>query len=64
MSGLPGELLAALRFELLRLAKEQDDLAADEAARVPYWAPCPASVDGHRAAAAALRCDADQIVAA
>jgi hypothetical protein len=64
MSEMPDEQLTALRYELLRLAKEHDDLAAQEAASVPYWAPCPASVGGHRAAAKALRCDADQIIAA
>jgi hypothetical protein len=58
---LPPELVAVLRLELLRLAKLEDDLAAAEAAKVPYWSPCPSSVGGHRAAAAALRFDADQI---
>jgi hypothetical protein len=58
---LPREVLSILRGELLRLAKREDDLAADEAAAVPYWSPYPASVDGHRAAAAALRREADQL---
>jgi hypothetical protein len=47
--------------ELIRLAIEQDELADAEAARVPYWAPSPASVEGHRAAASALRADAARI---
>ena len=64
MEGLPHELLAVLRRELIRLAKLEDDLAADEAARVPYWLPCPSSVEGHRAAALALRRDADLIAGA
>jgi hypothetical protein len=55
---------AALRRELLRLARAEEDLAAAEAARVPYWSACPATVQGHRAAAAALRADADNFLAA
>jgi hypothetical protein len=47
--------------ELIRLAVEQEELADAEAARVPYWAPSPASVEGHRAAASALRADAERI---
>lgn len=53
-------LAAALRRELLRLARAEEDQAAAEGAKVPYWAPCPASVQGHRAAAAILRADADK----
>jgi len=49
------DLQTLLRSRLLRLAKAEDDRAADEAANVPYWAPLPASVTGHRAAAAVLR---------
>jgi hypothetical protein len=51
---------SALRAILLRLAKHQDDLAALEAATVPYWTPCPPSVLGHRAAAEALRAQANE----
>jgi len=36
----------ALRRELLRLAAREDDLAAAQAALVPYWAPHPPSVQG------------------
>jgi len=54
-------LAERLRRELLQLANHEDELAANEAAGVPYWAPTPASVIGHRAAAAALRHDADRI---
>jgi len=61
---LPPDVLAMLRRELIRLAKVEDDLAADEAARVPYWMPYPSSIDGHRAAALALRRDADLIAPA
>ena len=47
--------------ELIRLAVEQEERADAEAARVPYWAPSPACVEGHRAAASALRADAERI---
>ena len=49
------DLTSALCHALFELARREDDLAASEAARVPYWAPCPPSVHGHRAAADALR---------
>ena len=52
---LSAELLRALRVELLRLADREDDRAANEASRVPYWTACPPSVSGHRAAASILR---------
>jgi hypothetical protein len=51
-----------LRRELLQLARQEDDLASDEGAAVPYWAPCPPSVQGHRAAAVALREAADRVI--
>jgi len=53
-----------LRVALLRLARHQDDLAAAEAAAVPYWGSCPLSVLGHREAASALRAQADALLAA
>jgi hypothetical protein len=53
----------SLRRELLRLAKTEEDIAADEAATVPYWAPSPASILGHRIAASVLRTFADQVSA-
>jgi hypothetical protein len=56
------EVKAALRRELLNLAQVEQDRAASEAAAVPYWSPCPPSVVGHRAAAAALRADADTLL--
>jgi hypothetical protein len=61
---IPSELAAALRLELFRIARFEDELAATEAAAVPYWVPCPPSVQGHRAAAQALRAEADALVAA
>jgi hypothetical protein len=60
---IAGPLAALLRRELLRLARSEDDRAADEAAKVPYWAPYPPSVQGHRSAAAILRADADRFLA-
>ena len=54
---------ALVRQELLRLADHEETLAAQEAASAPYWAPCPASVHGRRAAALALRADADRYLA-
>ncbi|MCW2765485.1 MAG: hypothetical protein JWO11_1444 [Nocardioides sp.] len=59
---LPHEVLSVLRRELLRLARLEDDKAANEAAGVPYWSPCPPSVNGHREAAAALRQGADALL--
>jgi len=59
---LDSHVAAALRQELLRLAALEDDLAATEAAKVPYWLPCPPTVAGHRAAARALRNDADRFL--
>lgn len=56
----PDPLHTALRRELLRLAAQLDEMAALEAARSPYWAPCPDSVVGHREAARVLRDDADR----
>lgn len=55
--------LTTLRSLLLQLARHEDDLAAAEAAHTPYWSPYPSSVIGHRAAAAVLREQADQLVA-
>lgn len=55
------QVLDVLRRELRRLATREDELASSEAAQVPYWAPTPTSVLGHRAAATALREDADKL---
>jgi hypothetical protein len=55
---------ALLRSRLLELARRQDDLAAQEAATMPYWKPQPSTVHGHRTAADALRAEADLILAA
>lgn len=56
-------LTVQLRLALLELARSEDERAADEAAAQPYWLPCPPSVQGHRAAAAALRDQADRLLA-
>ena len=55
------KVLAQVRNELLRLARFEDSLGAAEAESVPYWAPCPATVQGHRRAAVALRAHADAV---
>jgi hypothetical protein len=57
-------MISELRSVLLELARHQDDLAANEAAATPYWAPCPPSVLGRRSAAALLRAEADHLVIA
>lgn len=49
------------RTMLLELACREDQLAATQAAQLPYWQPCPASVSGHRAAAVALREHAERL---
>jgi hypothetical protein len=53
-----------LRQLLLELARRQDNLALSEAVDVPYWAPPPTSVTGHRAAAQVLRSEADRLLSA
>lgn len=53
-----------LRALLFELARREDELACDEAAVTPYWEPTPASVLGHRRAAAVLRRQADAFLAA
>ena len=52
----------ALRQELLRLARHEDDAASREAARVHYWEPTPVAVVVHRQCAAALRDAADDLL--
>lgn len=52
-----------LRRELLRLARHEENQAAMEAAAVPYWSVGPPSIQGHRAAAAILRVEADKLLA-
>lgn len=56
------DISTSLRRSLLRLAAEEDAQAAEEAARIPYWEPCPVSVLGHRCAASALRLEADKVI--
>ena len=63
---LPGEQLDAevahvVRRILLRLASDQEQAAADEAAHIQYWQACPDSVVGCRAAAQALRSVAESM---
>jgi hypothetical protein len=51
------DVINALCRELVRLARREEDAAATEAARTPYWSPCPPTVEGHRAAARVLWAD-------
>lgn len=53
-----------LHRALMALAQRQADIAATEAAAVPYWAPVPESVSGHRAAADVLRSEAFRLLGA
>ena len=48
----------SLQTQLINLATKHEELAAEQAARTPYWVPQPPSVQAHRMAAAALRSDA------
>jgi len=57
-------IAARLRQILLELARHEDDVAAAEAAAVPYWSPQPTSVSGHRVAASTLRLEADRFLQA
>jgi hypothetical protein len=50
-----------LRTELLRLARDEENAAADAAARVHYWEALPPVVSGHRECAIVLRRAADAI---
>lgn len=52
------ELVTALCRELHLLASREEQAAADEACRVPYWQACPPSVNVHLTAAQVLRADA------
>ncbi len=59
-----GSVAGSLRRELLRLAREEENQAAAEAATVPYWSVGPPTIQGHRAAAAILRAEADKLLSA
>jgi hypothetical protein len=65
-NGYPDEGRIAIRLRqiLLELARREDDIAHAEAATVPYWAPQPTTVVGHRAAANSLRFEADRFLQA
>lgn len=58
---LPPLVLQQLRTELLRLARAEEDAAAEVAATVRYWETYPATVSGHRECAAVLRVAADAV---
>lgn len=54
----PPEILTAVCRELAKLARQEENCAADEAAaHRAYWEPMPLSVAIHRQAAAALWAD-------
>ena len=55
------ELVAAVCRELYLLAGREEQAAADEACRVPYWQACPPSVNVHWTAAQLLRADANRL---
>jgi hypothetical protein len=55
------ELVAALCRELYLLARREEQAAADEACRVPYWQACPPSVHMHMTTAQLLRADANRL---
>ena len=59
---LGSDILLAVRAELLRVASHEDALAVQEAVHVPYWAAIPESVVGHRAAARAIREQANRFL--
>jgi hypothetical protein len=52
----------ALRTELLRLARQEEERAARVAQGVHYWESMPVAVTVHRQAAAALRAAADELL--
>jgi hypothetical protein len=59
----PDELLIAMCRELYAIAHREDETAATQAARTPYWTPCPSSVQAHLQAARALRESAERLEA-
>ena len=62
LTTITSAVAAMVRRELLELARIEEDRAANDAAAVPYWSSGPPSIAGHRAAAAALREDADRFL--
>lgn len=54
----------ALCQQLHDLARAEEEAAAQEAARVPYWSACPPSVHAHREAARSLRATAHRLQSA
>jgi len=55
------DLVTALCQALHMLAKREEEAAANEASRTPYWVACPPSVEAHRTAARLLRADAERL---
>lgn len=56
-------LREALRAELLRLARLEEEAAASMAEHVHYWEAPPITIAVHRECAAALRAAADRLPA-
>lgn len=56
----PDVLEAACRL-LMELARDEEETAAGEAAKVPYWGAWPMSITEHRGAARALRGGIDRL---
>jgi hypothetical protein len=55
-------LKAALRQELFRLARNEENVADREAGNVRYWEPMPVDVAVHQRCACVLRAAADQLL--
>ncbi|HET6986093.1 MAG TPA: hypothetical protein VFI00_05730 [Kribbella sp.] len=55
------DVVTALCQQLYALARREEEAAAHEASRTPYWSALPASVEAHRTAARLLRADADRL---
>lgn len=51
-----------LRSRLLELARQQDELAARQAAGSPYWMPEAPAIHGRRIAADVLRAEVDRLL--
>lgn len=61
---IDSDTASRLRALLLSMARHEDEVASDAAAETPYWEPTRFSVISHRAAAHALRAQADQLLTA
>jgi hypothetical protein len=62
-AGRSVEMLTELCRELVALAKHEEDSAAAEASRTPYWSPCPPWGAARGAAGGALRAVVERLQA-